>query len=71
MLAICVDCRKIIGCIDAQGNIVAQCVSCPIIKQCKAQTPLGYIVERRVKFVNFPNGCLDHEITPIGFKTKH
>ena len=68
MLAICVDCRKIIGCINAKGEIVQECVFCKRFYECQEETPIGFVVQRRVMFVHFTNGCNDHERNQIGFK---
>jgi hypothetical protein len=51
---------------DSTGKIVEQCVSCKQYDECIESTPLNGIVERRVMFVRFTNGC-EHERNKIGF----
>lgn len=68
MLVICVDCRRIIGCMNTKGEILAECLHCKKFQDCKKDTPIGFAVERRVFFVSFEKSCSDHEQQKIGFK---
>lgn len=70
MLVICLSCKKIFGCINEKGEIIAECLSCKMYQDCLAETPINMVVERRVMFVRFDNGCLSHETPKIGFKQK-
>jgi len=69
MLIICVGCRKIIGCgLTPEATIKNECVNCKRYKECIDETPLGMLVERRVYFVHFEDGCAEHETVKIGYR---
>ena len=69
MLIICVSCKKVIGCgLTKDGLIANQCCYCHRHYECKEETPTNTIVERKVLFIHFPNDCLDHDVTRVGFK---
>ena len=68
MLLICVDCRRIVSCLNSKGEILGNCCSCKVYDECYNSTPMNILVERRVKFIKFVNSCFDHENPKIGFK---
>jgi len=68
MLVICLSCQSIIGCgVDKDGVILNYCSKCSRRKECLDSSPIGFLVQRKVFFVKFPNGCSDHGRVQIGF----
>ena len=68
MLVVCLNCRRIVGCLNSDGKIIDNCYHCSF-RDCMEQLEDGQSIVVEVIIQRF-RCCLEHDSPHIGFKQK-